>query len=278
MYVTPLPDTSKDRPQVVLITGAAQGIGAEIARSFLSQERRCFVAFVDCNQNVGLEQERKLGKMAKFYPCDLSDRSQVEALANQLRADFGTIDVIIHNAKSPAKEQDLLLNLEREWDQTFKVMLKHPILLNHLLLESLKTSKNPSILYIGSTNSQFVSQQPLSYHVVKGSLLQTVRYLACEYSRHRVRVNLLNPGIVDIPGRERKNPQLFQQVVESVIPLQRTALAREVGAFCLFIASDAAQYLTGASLDLDGGEHLKDHFHLMMSRCVNVADASSGGR
>ncbi len=266
MFMKIPPDILKSR--VAVITGAGQGIGAEIVRGFVEKGYR--IALVDYNRDAGLEQERRWEGKGKFYPCDLSNQQEVEALCRSLRDDFEAIDVIIHNARSPAKERDLLQNLENEWDRAIQVMLKHPIMINHLLLESLKKSSNPSILYIGSTNAHFISQQPLSYHVIKGALSQTVRYLACEYGAHKIRVNLLNPGIVDIPGRPKRNPQFFQEVVEAVIPLKRTVLASEIADFCLFFSSEQATYLTGSSLDLDGGEHLQDHFNLMMNQMRNT--------
>lgn len=258
-----LPGILKNKSKIALITGAGQGIGAEIASCFRAKDY--FIILVDYNEKLGMAQEKKLGEMSKFYPCDLSDSAQVNALADSLKKEFDVIDTIIHNAKAPAQERDIFSNLEKEWDLTTRVMLKHPILLGHLLLEELKKSENPSITYIGSTNSHFISHQPLSYHMIKGALNQITRYLACEYGAHKIRVNLLNPGIVDVPGRTRKNPELFEKIVQHTIPLQRTASAQEVGMCCLFLASAEAKYLTGSSLDLDGGEHLKDHFHLMMS-------------
>lgn len=267
MSINSLLDTSRNKQKVALITGAGQGIGAEIADCFAADGYA--VALIDCNQELGLAQAQKLGQKAKFFPCDLADPDQVHALAKNLRTHFHLIDTIIHNARSPAREKDLLQNLEKEWDAASKVMLKHPILLNHLLIDSLKKSENPSILFIGSTNAHFVSQQPLSYHVMKGALAQCVRYLACEYGPYKIRVNLLNPGIVDVPGRSRRDPSHFQKIVERAIPLKRAAAAKEVGHCCLFFASDEAKYLTGTTLDLDGGEHLKDHFHLLMSHSEN---------
>ncbi|MBS0624634.1 MAG: SDR family oxidoreductase [Verrucomicrobia bacterium] len=268
MYSSTPQDILKNRDKTIVVTGAGQGIGAEIARSFV--DRGCSVALIDYNRELGIEQEKNLGAAAKFFLCDLSDRVQVEQLANSLNLEYGAIDTIIHNARSPAREKEILANLENEWDLSVQVMLKHPILLNQLLMGSLKKSKNPSILFIGSTNGHFISQQPISYHVIKGALSQTVRYLAAEYAQHGVRVNLLNPGIVEVPGRTRRNPELFQKIVEAVIPLQRTVKASEIGSFCLFYASEEAKYLTGSSLDLDGGEHLKDHFHLMMNHITHT--------
>ena len=274
MYTDPLLATLKNKRKIALITGAAQGIGAEIAKSFIN--KGYFVAFVDCNEQHGIEQEQILGGSAKFYLADLADQAQVEELSVRLHADYESIDAVIHNAKSPAKEKELYKNLETEWDPSFRVMLKHPILLNHLLLDLLKKSLNPSILYIGSTNAHFISQQPLSYHVVKGALSQAVRYLACEYAPHNIRVNLLHPGIVSVPGRTRRNPELFQQAIESVIPLKRAVLASEIGNCSVFFASEDARYITGASLDMDGGEHLKDHFHLLISQIAQQNESSVG--
>lgn len=259
------PDILKNK--VALITGSSQGVGAELAKCFCEQGYH--VILVDYNKDLGLEMENRLQGCSKFYHCDLSDETQVDSLAALLNNHYRAIDVIIHNARSPAKEKDPIQNLDKEWDSSIKVMLKNPIRLNHLLLTLIKKSSNPSILFIGSTNSYFISQQPLSYHVVKGALSQTVRYLACEYGQLKIRVNLLNPGIIDIPGRPRKNPELFREVVEAVIPLKRAVTAREVGECCLFLASDKARYFTGSSVDLDGGEHLKDHFSLAMSQTIS---------
>jgi len=273
MYTPLHRDTLKNNSKTAVVTGAAQGIGAEIARTFV--ERGFSVALVDINEELGFEQERSLGSRAKFYRCDLSNKMEIHSLARSLCTNFETIDTVIHNAKSPAREKEIFENLDKEWDLSIQVMLKHPLLLTQLLFDSLKKSSNPSVLFIGSTNSRFISQQPLSYHVIKGALGHAIRYLACEYGLHKVRVNLLNPGIVDVPGRQRKNPQLFQQAVEAVIPLKRTALAREVADVCLFFSSEEAKYVTGTSFELDGGEHLKDHFHLVLSSIANEPSVKS---
>jgi len=275
MYTAPLQDILKNKIKVALITGAAQGIGSVIADSFC--KKGYFVAFVDINKHLGLEKEAELksrGYSAKFYECNLEDEKQIRLLAQVLHKDLNQIDVIVNNAKHPSRERDIVNNLELEWDAAFRIMLKHPILLGHLLLNLLQKSTNASIVNIGSTNAHFISQQPLSYHVVKGALSQATRYLACEYGKMNIRVNLLHPGIVDIPGRVRKKADLFKAAVEQVIPLRRTALAEEVGDCALFLASDEAKYINGVALDLDGGEHLKDHFHLAYSGLEQVMPSS----
>jgi 3-oxoacyl-[acyl-carrier protein] reductase len=86
--------------------------------------------------------------------------------------------------------------------------------------------------------------------------------LAVNWGALKIRVNLLNPGIVDVPGRLRGNSDIFTSAVRAVIPLGRTALAEEVASVCIFLSSFDARYITGTSINLDGGEHLKDHFSL----------------
>ncbi len=259
-------DILRDKMKVVLITGAAQGIGYELTRHFC--KNNYFVILVDIQKQAGEAKEKELqelGYKSKFYECNLENEEAVKRLSEQLHDDFEHIDLIIHNAKHPSREKDVLNNIEREWDGAFNVMLKHPILLTHLLLDLLQKSTNASIIYIGSTNARFISQQPLTYHVIKGALSQATRYLACEYGKFKIRINLLHPGIVDIPGRSKMHIELYKQTIEEVIPLQRPALAEEVGHCCLFLASEGARYITGTTLDLDGGEHLKDHFSLAFS-------------
>jgi len=267
----PLQDILKNDQKVVFLTGAAQGIGSFIANCFAQEGY--FVAFADVNREKGVAKEKELhekGFTSKYYYSDLSDEKSVRELAEMVRADVPQIDVIVNNAKIPSREKEVLPNIENEWDDSFKAMLKHPILFSQLVYDLLQNSKNASIIFIGSTNAFYISQQPMSYHVVKGALLQTTRYLACEYGKDNIRVNLLHPGVVDIPDRvkKKKSPQYFD-TIERVIPLKRIAMAEEVGHSCVFLASDQAKYITGISMNLDGGEHLKDHFHLAYSNAMN---------
>lgn len=252
------------KSKVTVITGAAQGIGFAIAQSFVRTGNR--VVIVDRDRKQGLESAKKLGKDAHFIYCDLACEESVERLANQLLSQFLSIDTIIHNARNRDSAESLTEHILNEWDETFSIMLKHPILLTQCLLPALRKSENPSVIFIGSTNGTFISSQSLSYHLVKSALLQATRFLACEYGGEGIRINLLEVGIVSIPGRTKKEPERFDRALRELIPLRRAATVEEVSDCCLFLASEKASFVSGSKLSLDGGEHLKDHFELVYSK------------
>ena len=248
--------------KLVIVTGGASGIGKSICEEYA--KIGWTILILDINFEAGQALKNDLSKVTAvfFYQCDFSNLDSIRRVAVSIGADHPVLDAIIHNVRAPYTTSTIEDNINTELDRDFNIFIKSPLLLSELLLESLSRGADPCITYVGSTNSNFVSHQPLSYHVCKGALLQTVRFLAVSWGPLNVRVNLVNPGIVDIPGKFRKNIALFARAVEAVIPLGRTAVANEVASACIFLSSIQSRYITGTTINLDGGEHLKDHFSL----------------
>lgn len=251
------------KDNTLIVTGGASGIGRCICEEYANLGWT--VLILDINIDAGITLKNWLSKNTAvfFYYVDLSDQHSVKKVASEIADNHPTIDCIIYNARSNYSSSDVKSNLFYEFDRDFNIFIKSPLILSELLIENLSRSSNACITFVGSTNSSFISHQPLSYHVCKGALIQAVRYCAVNWGALNIRVNLLNPGIVDVPGRPRKNLDFFKRVVKSVIPLGRTALAQEVASLCLFLSSESARYITGTTINLDGGEHLKDHFSLV---------------
>ena len=248
--------------KIIIVTGGASGIGKSICEEYA--KLGCTILILDINLEAGQALKHDLLKItnALFYSCDFSNSESIRRAAASISADHPILDAIIHNARAPYATSNIKDNINNELDRDFNIFVKSPLLLSELLSENLSRGTDPCITYIGSTNSTFISHQPLSYHVCKGALLQVVRFLAVSLGPLNVRVNLVNPGIVDIPGRTRRNITLFSKAVKAVIPLGRTAFANEVASACIFLSSVQARYITGTTINLDGGEHLKDHFSL----------------
>lgn len=248
--------------KTIIITGGASGIGKSICESYA--KLGWTVLILDINFEAGQTLKDVLSKItsAFFYSCDFSNSDSIREVATLISADHPIIDTIIHNVRAPYASSCIADNLNNEFTRDFNIFISSPLLLSELLINNLSRGIDPCITFIGSTNSSFISHQPLSYHICKGALLQAVRYLAVSWGSLNIRVNLVNPGIVDVPGKPRKNLNVFTQAVKAVIPLGRTASADEVASACVFLSSTQSRYITGTTINLDGGEHLKDHFSL----------------
>jgi NAD(P)-dependent dehydrogenase (short-subunit alcohol dehydrogenase family) len=246
----------------IIVTGGASGIGKSICEAYA--KLGWTVLIMDINSEAGQDLKNNLSKIttAFFYACDFSRSDSIVKVVSLIKSEHETLDAIIHNARAPNMTYNISDNLNGELERDFNIFISSPLRLSELLISNLIYGEDPSVTFIGSTNSSFISHQPLSYHVCKGALLQAVRFLAVQWGSLNIRVNLLNPGIVDVPDRPRQNLDLFEKVVKAVIPLGRTALASEVASACIFLSSAEAKYITGTSINIDGGEHLKDHFSL----------------
>lgn len=258
--------------KTIIVTGGAAGIGKSICQEYA--KLGWTILILDINSEAGQTLKNELSKITAifFYSCDFSNSDSIGHVAALINANHPTIDAIIHNARAPYTSSSIADNLNNELNRDFNIFIFSPILLSELLIDNLSRGNDPCITFIGSTNSLFVSHQPLSYHICKGALLQAVRYLAVSWGPINIRVNLVNPGIVDVPGRTRNNLNLFTQAVKAVIPLGRTALSDEIASACIFLSSAQARYITGTTINLDGGEHLKDHFSLAYKILENQED------
>ena len=221
--------------KTVIVTGGASGIGKSICQEYANLGWE--VLILDINSIAGKTLKFELSKIssATFYYCDLSDFNSIKKTAKKISQKYPSINSIIHNARAPNNSNSIEENLNNEIERDFNIFIRSPLLLSQLLFTNLGKSKDAAITFIGSTNSQFISHQPLSYHVCKGALIQAVRFLAVSWGDKKIRVNLVNPGIVDAPNKRRNNMKTFSNAVKAVIPLGRIALASEVASVCTFL-------------------------------------------
>jgi len=248
--------------KTVIITGGASGIGKSICEHYAKLGWTILILDIDEECGMALKSELSVISDAHFYYCDFSNLKSTKNAGNLIRSNHPTIDCIIHNARAPNNSKNIAANLSNEISRDFNVLIHSPLLLSELLIENLSNGRDPCVTFIGSTNSSFVSHQPLSYHICKGALIQAVRFLAASWGARNIRVNLLNPGIVEVPNRPKKNLELFTKAIKASIPLGRAASTSDISSACIFLSSDNAQYMTGSTINLDGGGNLLDHFHI----------------
>jgi len=251
--------------KVAIITGAAQGIGRVIARVFAEESASVVIADIQEGPGQAAAQDiRDAGQHALFIKTDLRREKDIEAMIDSTTDNFGRLDIVINNARPQLPQVPFAESLEY-WDLAMDVILKAPALIAKHALPRLLKSGGGSIVNIASVNAFFVtSYQSVAYHVAKAGLLQLTRYLAVESGPQNIRVNAICPGLVDLYDKDKPltADPVNKSVAELVVPLKRAASAAEIAEVALFLCTDAAAYITGHVLAVDGGEMLGDHFYV----------------
>ncbi len=238
--------------QVVLITGAGQGIGAAIARRFADQKAR--LALVDVNE----EQLRQLSASLETTGCevlpitaDVTSKEQVEQLVEQVNEKFGGIDVLVNNAG--IIRDNLIRNIsEQDWDQVLNVNLKGAFLCCQAVFPTLKSQQSGKIVNIVS-RAWLGSIGQANYTASKGGLVSLTRSLALEFARFQINVNAVAPGAIDTPMTQGMSPEGRERLIR-MQPTGKMGKVEDIAAAVSFLASDDAVFITGQVLHVDGGK------------------------
>lgn len=257
-------ENNRLKGQVAIITGAAQGIGKTIAEVFAREGATVVIADIQPAGEMVAKAIRDAGRQALFVKTDLRQESDIKAMIEAAATSFKRLDIVINNARPKLQRLPFAESLE-EWDLAMDVLLKAPVLTTKHAVPHMLKSGGGSIVSIASVNAFFIaSHQSVAYHVAKAGLIQLTRYLAVEFGPQGIRVNAICPGIVDLyDGDEPLTADpVNRAVAEMVVPLKRAASAADVAEAALFLCTDAAVYITGQVLMVDGGMMLGDHFHV----------------
>jgi NAD(P)-dependent dehydrogenase (short-subunit alcohol dehydrogenase family) len=248
--------------QTVLITGAANGIGREIARAFARQGARVAALDVDAAALAALRAEIP-GVVAE--PCDLADAGTIAAAVPRALAALGGLDVLVNNV-GVAGPTALVEDYDpAEWERVLRVNLGATFHVTRLAIPVLKRAGGGCIINLSSAAGRFGYPQRCAYSVSKWGIVGFTRTLSMELGQHGIRANAILPGPVAGPrmervlaGRVASNGSTLEQ--ERARALRNQSLpyfteASEVAALAVFLASDAARSISGQSLPIDGDMH-----------------------
>jgi len=239
---------------VVLITGAASGIGLASARLFI--EEKATVIGVDID-GKNLEQAGKtLG--LKFIPrlCDITEEEQIGQLAAFVESEHKKLDVLVNNAGS-GNLVGIETMQESDFYMHYDVNLKGPMLLVKHFVPLLRKSKNPSILNVSSTAGRVEhTQNHFLYSTSKAALLKFTQHLVRDLPG--IRANTVLPGWIDTPiysraGADEATVKAIYERALTRIPAGRIGKPEDIANCILFLSSDRATYINGASVDITGG-------------------------
>lgn len=238
---------------IVLITGAASGIGYEASRQFINEGAT--VIGVDFNEAKLQDTENILGDKFVSKLCDAGNEGQIRALFKDVDQKFGKLDVLVNNAGST----DLIDPEELEEEIFYKninVLLKGPMLLVKHFAPLLRKSANPSIVNIASLAAIVEAPKHFLYAAAKAGLDKFTR--SCAKDLPGIRSNCILPGVIETPILDIYGEELLAMLRKNITqrcPCGRTGKPDDIANCILFLCSDKATYINGASIVIDGGLH-----------------------
>lgn len=242
----------KDR--VAIVTGASRGIGKAISLAFADAGADVVVASrtVPDLENTAAEV-RARGRRSLVVRTDVSVKEDIDNMIAQTLKEFGTIDILVNNA---AQLMLMLPSMMRDdgWDKLINTDLKACFISSREACKTMMKNRKGSIINIGSVAGVMAVPYEGIYSLAKAGLTQLSRSMAGELGHYNVRVNCIEVGLVKTKMTEgvTSNPALMKSF-EETIPMHRLADPEEIAAVAVFLASDAASYVNGASIIVDGG-------------------------
>jgi NAD(P)-dependent dehydrogenase (short-subunit alcohol dehydrogenase family) len=241
--------------KVCLITGGAQGIGEACVRLFVEDGAR--VVFVDIHKAKGEALQAQLqqqGHDVLFMACDIGSKAEVESLVSQVIERLGQIDVLISNA-GIFKAAPFLEVTEADFDEVLRVNLKGAFLIGQAVARVMKTQGVGAIVHMSSVNGVLAIPEIASYNVSKGGLNQLTRAMALALADDGIRVNAVAPGTIatELANKAVLTSEEARQKILGRTPMKRLGNPAEVAHVVAFLASDAASYITGEVITVDGG-------------------------
>ena len=243
------------KDKIAIVTGAAGGFGEGIARLFVAEGARVLIADLDEGKARKLADE--LGPSARAVACDVSKAADVNAAVAACVKAFGVPDIVVNNAGTTHRNQPMLDVDEATFDRVFNVNVKSIFHVARAVVPLMRERRRGSIINIGSTAGIRPRPGLTWYNASKGAVNLLSKSMAAELGPDNIRVNAICPvmgatglieqflGVPDTPENRAK--------VIAGIPLGRMSTPQDIANAALWLASDAAEFITGVELPVDGG-------------------------
>ena len=242
--------------RIALVTGASSGIGHATA-----------IALAECGASVsinyhrndaGAEDARKQignrGGKAVVIQADVTRAADVQAMVQRTIDEFGPIDILVNNAGSLVERLRILELTEERWDEVIDLNLKSAFLCSKAVAAAMMERKRGTIINVSSiAGRNGGALGSAHYAAAKGGLISFTKGLARELGPHGVRVNAVAPGVIDTPFHQQFSTPEMMKAYVGMIPLARVGTPAEVARAIAFLASDAASFLAGETIEINGG-------------------------
>ena len=240
--------------RICVVTGAASERGLGRATANLFAEHGAKVAILDLDPKAAQAAAAAIGPDHRGYACNVTDKTACVAAAEAVLADFGRIDVLVNNAGITQPIRTLDITAEN-YEAVTDVSLRGTLYMSQACIPAMKEKGGGSIVCMSSVSAQRgggVFGGP-HYSAAKGGVLGLGKAMAREFGPAGIRVNSIAPGLIQTDITAGKLSDEMKADILKGIPLNRLGDAKDVAGICLFLASDLSAYVTGATIDVNGG-------------------------
>ncbi len=235
--------------KTALVTGASGGLGSAIAKALHGQGAR--VALSGTRREALERLAGELGDRAYVLPCDLSDKSAVEALVPAAEAALGSLDILVNNA-GVTRDGLFLRMKDEDWDTVLAINLSSAFRLSRAALKGMMKRRYGRIIAITSVVGVTGNPGQGNYAASKAGLIGMSKSLAAEVASRNITVNCIAPGFIQSPMTDALNDKQKESILTSV-PAGRLGVGADIGAGVVYLASVEAAYVTGQTLHINGG-------------------------
>jgi len=244
----------KLKNKIAIVTGSGRGIGKSTALELAKEGAKVVVSDIDIKecQNV-CDEIKKIGSDAIAVKCDISKKSDVDAMIKKIMQKFQKIDILINNAGVVLMKPFVEMT-EKDWDFVLDINLKGVFLCTNAVAKQMIKQKSGKIISVASIAGEVGFMNTSAYCASKAGIINLTRELAMELSPHNINVNAIAPGVIATKMTEDMlKDKKTKEVLLASTPLGRVGQPEEIGKAVVFLASDDSNFITGHTLVVDGG-------------------------
>lgn len=242
------------RDKVAVVTGAASGIGKSVAQ--LYADKQAFIVLVDIKENVDEVAKEINDERTIAITADITKRADIEMVLQKVKEKFGRVDILFNSAGVALldKAEDLS---EEYWDKTMELNLKASFVMSQVIGKEMIEQGGGKIINMASQAALVALDKHVAYCASKAAIVSMTKVLAMEWASYNIQVNAISPTVILTELGKKAWAGKVGEDMKKLIPAGRFGYPEEVAAIATFLASDAANLITGENIVIDGGYTIK---------------------